>query len=94
MQELYCRFIVYNIAVALRNVTEIPESKRENGRKYPQQVKFTAAVRSARALVFGAKANNIAGYLPKQLEPIIGDRTYERNKYPRSTHPFNSRSAG
>ncbi len=94
MQELYCRFIVYNMAVALRNVTEIPESKRKNGRKHQQQIKFTAAVRSARSLILGNDPNNIAGYLAKHLEPIINDRTFERNKYPRSTHPFNSRSAG
>ena len=94
LQELYCRFVSYNLASALIQVSEIPEPTKEL--KYAQQIKFTAAVRCAREVLKNPCKDplEIAEYLIRNLEPIKPGRSFERKKYPRSSQPFNSRSAG
>lgn len=94
MQELYCRFVSFNLASALTKVSEIPEPTKE--RKYAQQIKFTAAVRCVREVLKNTCKDllEIAEYLIRNLAPIKPGRAFERNKSPRSSQPFNSRSAG
>ena len=94
MQELYCRFVSFNLASALIQVSNIPEPTKEL--KYERQIKFTAAVRCVRELLkdVGKDLLDIAKYLIRNLEPIKPGRSFDRRKYARSSQPFNSRTAG
>lgn len=94
MQELYCRFVSFNLASALIQVSDIPEPTKEL--KYERQIKFTAAVRCVRELLkdVGKDLLDIAKYLIRNLGPIKPGRSFDRTKSPRSSQPFNSRTAG
>lgn len=89
-QEIYARFILYNLSSIIAYSTKT----KKKGKKHEMSLNYTLAVTNIRLYLNGRiTESEVVRRIKKYLVPIRPDRSYPRNVKAQSNKSFNNRAA-